>query len=295
MRAAVIAHAAKILGTTELSALRPALAAVGIDDPLWAEIDSSKSAPKQVRKLLDAGADFIFAWGGDGTVQRVIDTVVKEKADVPLAILPAGTANLLATNLGIAAELERALAIAIQGERKKHDVGRINGEHFAVMAGLGFDARMIADARGRVKKRLGKAAYVWTGLKNLRKRARHARITVDGEVWYDGPASMVLFGNVGTVLGGLKAFPDAQPDDGRLEVAVVRAENFWEWVRVATRVVGGDPDKSPLVELTAGERIVVELDEPLPYELDGGARDVITRAKVRVKKDAVTICVPHAV
>ena len=97
-----------------------------------------------------------------------------------LAILPAGTANLLATNLGIPQDIEQAVAIGLHGERRKLDVGRFNGEQFAVMAGAGFDAAMIQQADGTLKDRLGRVAYVWTGSQNLRAKPFKAKIEVDG-------------------------------------------------------------------------------------------------------------------
>ena len=99
---AVVAHAGKTLGGG-LSELRRVLADAGVDDPLWFEVPKSKYAPKCVQRALDDGADLLFVWGGDGMVQRCIDAV--GDAPVPLAILPAGTGNLLARNLGIPIDL----------------------------------------------------------------------------------------------------------------------------------------------------------------------------------------------
>ena len=95
---AVIAHTRKQLGGG-LTELRDVLRAHGVDAPLWYEVAKSKQAPKQVRKALAAGADLVFVWGGDGMVQRCADVLAGTGA--AMAILPAGTANLLATNLGI--------------------------------------------------------------------------------------------------------------------------------------------------------------------------------------------------
>ena len=100
MKVAVVAHAEKALGDG-LPALRRALAAEGIDDPLWYEVPKAKKAPEQVRRALDEGAELVFAWGGDGTVRRCVGELAGE--DARLAVLPAGTANLFATNLGIPA------------------------------------------------------------------------------------------------------------------------------------------------------------------------------------------------
>ena len=134
---AVVAHARKKLGGG-LTELRSVLADAGIDDPLWFEVPKSKYAPKCVRTAIDEGADLLFVWGGDGMVQRCIDAVGTEP--VVLAILPAGTGNLLAHNLGIPIDLEQAVEVGLHGARRTIDVGRVNGERFAVMAGTGLDA-----------------------------------------------------------------------------------------------------------------------------------------------------------
>src|SRR5262249_39626669 len=116
---------------------------------------------------------------------------------VPLAIIPAGTANVLASNLGIPKDLEAAAAIGLDGARRMLDLGIVNGEHFAVMAGAGLDAAMIRDADAGLKDRIGRAAYIVTGAKNLRTNSVRAHITVDGDDFYDGEVSCVLAGNVG--------------------------------------------------------------------------------------------------
>ena len=136
---------------------------------MWIEVPKSRFAPKQVKRALADGAELLFVWGGDGTVQRSVDAMAGSKT--PLAILPAGTANLLATNLGIPQDIERAVAIGLRGERRSLDVGRFNGERFAVMAGAGFDAAMIEQADGTLKDRLGRVAYVWTGLAEAPRQA----------------------------------------------------------------------------------------------------------------------------
>ena len=99
----------------------------------------SRKAPKQVRRREKEGADLVVVWGGDGMVQRCVDTARRLRRRRS-AIVPAGTANLLAHNLGIPEDLAEAVRIGFHGRRRTLDLGRINGEHFAVMAGVGFDA-----------------------------------------------------------------------------------------------------------------------------------------------------------
>jgi diacylglycerol kinase (ATP) len=287
---AVVAHAKKTLGGG-LPELRAELARSGFADPLWYEVPKSRKAPKYARRALAEGADVIFVWGGDGTVQRVIDAVAGTTA--VLAILPAGTANLLAANLNIPRDLAAAVAIGLSGERRALDTGTVNGEHFAVMAGAGFDARMIADADRGMKDSLGRAAYLYTGARNLRARRVKATVKVDGQRFFTGRVSCVLIGNVGKILGGISAFSGARPDDGLLELGVVTAGSPVEWARTLGRVALGRTENSPFVEVTRGRRIKVRFSRALPYELDGGARDAVTSLKVKVAPASVTICVPE--
>ena len=141
---AVIAHSGKVLGQG-LGRLRDVLTEQGVSDPIWFEVPKSRKAPARVREAIKLGADLIFVWGGDGSVQRCIDAAVG--SPVTLAILPAGTANLLANNLGIPIDLEQAVNVGLHGSNRTIDVGKMNGEHFAVMAGVG--SRRADDPRRR--------------------------------------------------------------------------------------------------------------------------------------------------
>ena len=235
----------------------------------------------------------VFIWGGDGTVQRCIDAVAG--ADAVMAILPAGTANLLAMNLEIPDDLTEAVRVGLRVDRRLIDTGSVNGEHFTVMAGAGFDARMIKDANRDMKNRLGRAAYLYTGIRNLGARRVKATIEVDGRRFFAGQASCVLAGNVGKVLGGVEAFPGARPDDGLLELGVVTAKNLLEWARTFARLALGKAAESPFVEVTRGEIISIRFDRKLPYELDGGARPAIREMRIKARPGSIKICVPARV
>jgi len=288
MKVAVIAHAGKSFGGG-LPELRRVLEAQGIEDPFWVEVPKSKKAPAQVKRALDEGAELVFAWGGDGMVQRCVDVLAG--SNVGLAILPAGTANLFASNLGIPQDIEEAVAIGLHGDRRELDVGKFNGERFAVMAGAGFDAAMIRDV-GALKDRFGRAAYVWTGTKNLRVKPFRARIEVDGAKWFKGEATCILLGNVGKLFGGLEAFEDARADDGKLEVGVVTAHGVLDWSRLITRAVAGSVTQSPFAQTTKARDVKVKLSRKVVYELDGGDRTKVKTFKVKVEPGAISVCVP---
>jgi diacylglycerol kinase family enzyme len=161
------------------------------------------------------------------------------------------------------------------------------------MAGAGLDARMIQGADGTLKDRLGRLAYVWTGVKGARAPTFGAKIEVDGTPWYEGEASLVLAGNLGKVFAGVEAFEDAKPDDGMLELGIVRAEGLVEWARTVARAAVGTPSDSPFVQQTRARSVRVDLDRKVLYELDGGARDPVKRFRIEVEPAAITVRVPE--
>jgi diacylglycerol kinase family enzyme len=182
--------------------------------------------------------------------------------------------------------------VGLHGDRRRLDTGSVNGERFAVMAGAGFDARMIADADRGTKDRLGRAAYVVTGIRNLRARRVRATIEVDGKRFFTGKVACVLAANVGKILGGVEAFPQAQPDDGLLELGVVTARNPVQWARTFGRLAVGHPEDSPFAEVTQGKDFRIRFDQKVAFELDGGARPASKTLRISVRPGSVTLCVP---
>jgi len=284
-----VAHSGKSMGGG-LADLRRALSDSGFADVHWFEVPKSKKAPDRVREALDLGAKLVFVWGGDGMMQRCIDVLAG--TDAILAILPAGTGNLLAHNLSIPETIEEAVRIGLEGDCRRLDTATANGEHFAVMAGAGLDALMIEEADAGLKDRFGRAAYLWTGARNLRASPVRATVKVDGQRFYKGPITCVLAGNMSKVLGGVNLFDGSEPDDGLLDVGVVTARGRLEWIRTIGRVVAGQPERSPFVDTTRGKKIKVVLDVPTRYELDGGARKATTTLKIQVHPGSVLVRVP---
>jgi len=288
---AVVAHAGKTIGGG-LDELRATLDEAGVKEPIWSEVPKSRYAPERVDRVLADGAELVFVWGGDGMVQRSIDRLAG--TGVPLAIVPAGTANLFASSLEIPSDIKEAVEIGLNGRDRSLDAGKINGERFAVMAGAGLDAHMIQEADGGLKDRFGRLAYIWTASKNLRAKPFKARIDINGELWYKGSASCILLGNVGSLFGGIEAFDSAKPDDGLLEVGVTNAEGLGQWARTIARTAVGTTAKSPFVQVTKAKKIRIRLDREVAYELDGGDREPAKTLKIKVEPGAITVRIPNA-
>jgi diacylglycerol kinase (ATP) len=286
---AVVAHAGKTFDGGLLE-LRRELERQGVSDPLWYEVPKSRKAPASVRRVVEDGADLLFVWGGDGMVQRCVDAL--DGARIPIAVVPAGTANLFASNLGIPKDIEAAVDIGLHGPRRTLDVGRVNGERFAVMAGAGFDAQMIREADAGLKDRIGRVAYVWTGVNQLGRKPFEAAIKVDGSTWFEGKASCVLLGNVGELFAGVEAFEGAEPDDGMLELGVVTADSVLDWARTIARTAAGASSASPFVQVTKARSVEVTFDRKVLYEVDGGDRSSVKKLEVEVEPGAIDVCIP---
>src|SRR5436190_781897 len=123
-------------------------------------------------------------------------------------------------------------AAALAGEVRPVDVGRANGKVFLIMAGMGLDAHMVRDADREMKERLGVLAYLWAILRNLGRNDVRYAITIDGRLFHRR-AKTVLVANLGRITGGLELVPGADPEDGLLEVAILRAQGLWDLVILA--------------------------------------------------------------
>jgi diacylglycerol kinase (ATP) len=290
----VLVNQGKSVAGEGLEELRAALADNGCADPPWREVPKSKHAPAAVIELIaDHRVDRLLVWGGDGTVRRCITTLLSGGHDhVAIGILPAGTGNLLASNLGIPIDLRAAVDVALNGTPEPIDVGVVNGDqYFAVMAGAGFDALLIAEADDSgLKSRFGKLGYVWAGVRHRHVSPAQASISVDGAPWYTGSATTVIVGNVGRLIGGVTAFPEADPADGRLDVGVVEVRTATDWLRLVGAALTHRVASSPLTEVTTASDVVIEFDRTLPWQADGGDRDRLARLEIRCEPRAIRVC-----
>ena len=200
--------------------------------------------------------------------------------DARLAVIPAGTANLLRDQPRHPGDIERAVAIGLRGARRRLDVGRFDGERFAVMAGVGFDAAMIRDADD-LKDRIGRARTCGAARATSPEASRR-EIAVDGDRLVRRaarPASCSA--TSASCSAASRCSPTREPDDGRLELGVVTAEGVVQWARTLARTAAGDPARSPFVRVTKAEAVKVELDRKVRYELDGGDRTKSSRSRSR--------------
>jgi YegS/Rv2252/BmrU family lipid kinase len=261
-------------------------------DVLWLETTREDPGQGLTAKAVAESVELVMAQGGDGTVMACVTGLAG--TDVPLAVLPGGTGNLLATNFDIPSELDEAVKVALEGDRVRLDVAAMDDDRFVVMGGIGFDAAMLRDADPGLKEHLGAAAYVLSGFKHLRRRATRFRLSLDDRPPVERTGQGVLIGNLGRLQGGLPVMPDARPDDGLLDVAVLQTRTMLDWLALAVRVLARRRRKDPQLELFQARRIEIHCDIPQPVERDGDPAGTRDHLVVEVVPGALTLCVPSA-
>jgi YegS/Rv2252/BmrU family lipid kinase len=268
-RAAFVVNPTKVTGAAALrERVESFMSRADWEPPLWLETTAEDPGVGMCKEAVEQGCSVVFACGGDGTVMAA--ATVLAGTDVVLAILPLGTGNLLARNLDLPLDDEAAaLRIGVNGATRHIDVGAIEDKKFVVMAGLGFDAAIMRDAPERLKKTVGWPAYIVSGAKHLRGRRISVRITIDEEEAIERRVRTVLVGNVGKLQGGLVLLPNARPDDGMLDVAVLAPRNGLDWLRLSGRVLRRADVPDRRMERFRGKHIVIETDRPQPRQLDG--------------------------
>lgn len=321
-RAAVIANPSKI----DLGRLRRGLPKYeqryGWDSSLVIETRPDDVGHDQTREALAAGVDLVIVVGGDGTVRVAVEQLAD--TGTPLGIVPAGTGNLLARNLGLdALSVSRALDVAFSGQDRRIDLGqaeveRPEGAHetfvFAVISGIGVDAGMITHTDDGLKKKIGWPAYIGGILKwMIGSGAFKIRYRVGkGRTW-GSRASSVMVGNCGLLTGGVRLIPDAEIDDGKLDMVIMRPRGPMGWAAVGAGVIARGvakqfraisrrfsvrgplgPRKLRVLSYYQDELLTFRVDSsPEPFQIDGDAVGEIVAAQVTVLPDSLTVRVPR--
>jgi diacylglycerol kinase family enzyme len=291
--AAVIVNPTKLADLDEQRrAVTRYLDVAGWAEPMWMATRLDELGVGHAREAAAAGVDVVFACGGDGTIAAVLSGLAG--TGVPLAILPAGTGNLLARNLGLPQDRDACLRIGLHGAERKLDVGRVDDTHrFAVMAGMGLDAAMISDAPPRLKARLGWPAYMVSGARHIFDRWAHITLTVDENPPVLLRARGVVIGNVGRLQGGMLLLPGAVPDDGVLDVAVLVPASFRQWAMLALHVIRRRPDSpGARIEHFRGRHIKISCDRIWPRQIDGDLLEPGREMTVVVEPGALLVRIP---
>ncbi|MFC4629403.1 diacylglycerol/lipid kinase family protein [Promicromonospora alba] len=296
----------------------------GLPEPLWYETTVEDPGKGQARQALDDGADIVVAAGGDGTVRAVAETMVA--SGKPMGVLPVGTGNLLARNLELPlTNVDHALDVIVHGRSRPIDVGWLrvtefaeaprNGDHpnqpdhepdterehiFLVIAGLGFDAAMVATADADLKKRVGWVAYFVAGLSHLQARRMRATLQLDDSPPVEARARSIMVGNCGLLPGGVTLLPDAVLDDGVLDVAAVDVRGgVFGWAQLTFEIamqgvgVRNDlPEKLGRIDHTKARRARIRVPAGEEAQVDGDPLGRAVEIDVHVQAGALLVRAP---
>ncbi|MDO5700806.1 MAG: diacylglycerol kinase family protein [Bowdeniella nasicola] len=331
---AVIVNPSKVGNLEELRAICERVAAqANLGTPLWFETSEEDPGQGPTRAAVEAGAGFVVAVGGDGTVRQVATALAN--TGVPLGVVAMGTGNLLARNLGLPlGSVADQVTTAFTGTDRPMDVGWLSAEPlsaaerestvgepsyrdfrdgdgavpvatrgqehiFLVIGGLGFDAAMVAGANAQLKARIGWLAYSVTAVKSMVRRRIGVRMWVGGarepEELY---ARTVMFANCGRLPGGVVLAPDAELDDGWLDIATIDTRGgLVGWASVGGRILlqGVGVRRDPIswapgtMTFRRGTQVRVETDHPEAVQVDGDVIAIASTINARVERGALLV------
>ena len=246
----------------------------------------------QVRRAKQSGCKVVIAGGGDGTISAVAQHLVN--TDIPLAILPLGTANVLSLELGVPQDLGQAVKLLVdEHEEFELDLMQIGNRYFILQVGVGIDAEMIKDTPREAKRRIGRLAYIITLLGKLFGYRSHRFILqVDGRK-FRTRAWQVLLANAGTL--GTPPFrwgPDIHPDDGELDLCIVKVRTLSDYPRLAWQLLAGHYQDSPnIAYVRVRNSATIGSRKPLPVQADG---EIIGHTPIQIKviRNGVRVIVP---
>lgn len=302
-RAVVVVNATKF---DDLGAVEQLLAEVcrehGWAEPRLVSTTAADPGTGQARAAAADGADVVCALGGDGTVRAVAKGLIG--AATPLGLLPAGTGNLLARNLGVPVlSLEQAMTVALTGRNTTIDVGQVSldrtgsdpepeQDSFFVMAGFGADSSVMADADDRLKAQLGTGAYILAGLRHMHGPRFKIQVSVDGALDFTRRTRSMLIGNCGKLFGGLALMPDAEVDDGRLDAVILSPRGVVGWAAVAAHAATRQRRGHALMDRHTGERMRVRADRAQQVQLDGDLMGEVRTLTAWVQPRALVVRIP---
>lgn len=251
-----------------------------------------QGAKALAKQALEDGVDLMAVSGGDGTVMEVLSALVG--TDVPVAVLPAGTGNLLSANLGIPMTVPEAVEVALSGLPYRLDLARSDDDRFfAIMGGMGLDGKVIEEADREAKNKLGILAYFFAAARNLGRHRTSVLIRLDSRPPLRRRVKSVLIANMGKMTGGLEAIPTASPADGLLDIGIVKVRTTGQWLRLLGYGLLGRAQESPELEVHQARRVSITAVRPQPVQFDGeegGRRRELT---AEVVPGAVIILVPE--
>jgi YegS/Rv2252/BmrU family lipid kinase len=240
------------------------------------------------RAAAQRGVRLVLTWGGDGTINEVVSALAF--GPVPIGMIPSGSGNGLARELGVSSVPEQAIADALAAEPRRMDIGDIDGHYFANLAGIGFDAFVAAqfDLPGNRRGFLNYCRIAARGLMTYAP-ARYV-ITANGER-VDSRAVLVTIANSAQFGNGARIAPGARVDDGKLNLVVVSERARWQTLAHLPRLFTGSVGRMPGYSVRCVERVLIDCECPMTYHVDGEPYQGGSSLRARVHPGALLVAV----
>jgi diacylglycerol kinase family enzyme/membrane-associated phospholipid phosphatase len=296
-RAAVIFNPAKVTDwITFRRHVEYELKTRGWQRALWLETTSEDPGRAMTEQAVREEVDLVLGAGGDGTIRIICSGLAN--TGIPFGLVPAGTGNLLARNIGIPLDEVAALGVAFDGVDQPMDLVRVTvddkpPDHFLVMAGIGLDAVIMEGADPNLKKAVGSAAYFLSAAKNANHPAMHAAIAVDDQPPFRRRAHLIVVGNVGFLMANIQLIPGARADDGKLDVLVASPRTLRDWIRLTTRVLTRRRQPDDQLDRLTGRRVTITVEERDQFQLDGDNVGECNTLTAEVLPGALRLRVPR--
>jgi diacylglycerol kinase (ATP) len=253
--------------------------------------ERSGHARELTRSALGRGATLCIAWGGDGTVNEVASALVDSPAS--LAVVPSGSGNGLAREVGIPFQPRAAFDVAFDGHDRLIDAGELEGRLFFNIAGLGLDARVAHQFAVGGLARRGFMKYIEIALREIFTFSPDdSTILIDGETIHVR-ALLVAFANARQYGNGAVIAPAARIDDGRLDVVIVEHRSPWAVMFHAPKLFSGKVAKVPRVRIMTATTVEVSCGQPVMYHVDGEPYVGGPIVHARIRPAALRIRVPN--
>ncbi len=268
----------------------------GWDRPLWLETSTDDPGRAMTEHAVAEGVDLVLGAGGDGTIRAICSGLAG--SGVPFGLIPAGTGNLLARNIGIPLDEAAALDVAFDGLEKEVDLVTLSvdggpADHFAVMAGIGIDAVIMEGTDPMLKRTVGNAAYFVSAAQNARHPALQATIRVDDGPAFSRKAHVIVIGNVGFLQGKIQLIPNARADDGLLDVLVASPRGLRDWVRLTTQVLTRQKRTDRQLDRLTGRKVSIKVDGRDQFQMDGDTVGECSTMTAEVQPGALRLRVPR--
>lgn len=256
------------------------------------ETDPDKGAVPAVEKAIESGVQTIVVCGGDGTVMSAVNALGKSDADLKLAIVPGGTANLLAHALEVPLDVEGAMAAALDGDERRIDLGACGDTLFALGLGLGLTEKLVSGASSKEKEKWGKWAYVKAMLEEIGAKPSTFHYTLDGGEEQSARGVAVVVANAGTISGNIEFAPGALMDDGQLDLVILHRLDARDLLRLGWKTLFGALKNDRALTCVAGKHIQIKSNPPLDLQIDGETVDTRPPLQVEVRPGALRVAVP---